>query len=91
MKRLKLQIQRWRDAGRRCLGRWLFDRPLATASGCQLQACRRILLIRWDAKLGDAIVSSFLFRELRKASSYLLCRHFCRRRKRRLNREPIRS
>ena len=71
MKRLKLQIQRWRDAGRRCLGRWLFDRPLTTASGCQLQACRRILLIRWDAKLGDAIVSSFLFRELRKANPAL--------------------
>lgn len=27
---------------------------------------RKVVVIRWDAKLGDAIVSSFLYRELRK-------------------------
>ena len=68
MKKFKQRIDRWHDAGRRMLGRWLFDRPLASESACKLQSCRRIVLIRWDAKLGDAIVSSFLFRELRKAN-----------------------
>ena len=68
MKQLKQQIYKLRDAGRRILGRWLFDRPLRAESECQLQRCRRILLVRWDAKMGDAIVSSFLFRELRKAN-----------------------
>ena len=68
MKKFKQRIYRWRDAGRRMLGRWLFDRPLVSEPECQLQKCRRILLVRWDAKLGDAIVSSFLFRELRKAN-----------------------
>ncbi len=86
MKSLSLSFQRWRDTVRRRVGRWLFDRPLVDRSvvdrfvvdpsvpathGCQLQTCRRILLIRWDAKLGDAIVSSFLFRELRKANPEL--------------------
>lgn len=68
MKQLKQQMYQLRDAGRRILGRWLFDRPLRTESACQLPQCRRILLVRWDAKMGDAIVSSFLFRELRKAN-----------------------
>ena len=65
MKQLKQQFYKWRDAGRRTLGRWLFERPLVSESACKIQNCRRIVLIRWDAKLGDAIVSSFLFRELR--------------------------
>lgn len=68
MKQLKQQFYKWRDAGRRTLGHWLFDRPLVSESACKIQNCRRIVLIRWDAKLGDAIVSSFLFRELRKAN-----------------------
>jgi ADP-heptose:LPS heptosyltransferase len=68
VKQLKQQMYKLRDAGRRILGRWLFDRPLRAESACQLPQCRRILLIRWDAKMGDAIVSSFLFRELRKAN-----------------------
>jgi ADP-heptose:LPS heptosyltransferase len=68
MKQLKQRLYKLRDVGRRILGRWLFDRPLRTESACQLQQCRRILLVRWDAKMGDAIVSSFLFRELRKAN-----------------------
>ncbi|MGL4204666.1 MAG: glycosyltransferase family 9 protein [Aeromonadaceae bacterium] len=81
MKSLSLSFQRWRDTVRRRVGRWLFDRSLvdrsvvdrsvAATHGCQIQACRRVLLIRWDAKLGDAIVSSFLFRELRKANPEL--------------------
>lgn len=28
---------------------------------------KRLLLVRWDAKIGDSIVSSFFFRELRRA------------------------
>lgn len=71
MKQLKQRLYKLRDAGRRILGRWLFDRPLRAESACQLQQCRRILLVRWDAKMGDAIVSSFLFRELRKANPEL--------------------
>ena len=68
MKRFKQRIYRLRDAGRRTLGRWLFDRQLAVRPDCQLQRCHRILLVRWDAKIGDSIVSSFLFRELKKAN-----------------------
>lgn len=71
MKQLKQRLHKLRDAGRRILGRWLFDRPLRAESACQLQQCRRILLVRWDAKMGDAIVSSFLFRELRRANPEL--------------------
>lgn len=30
---------------------------------------RKLLVVRWDGKLGDAVVSSFLYRELRKAAA----------------------
>lgn len=58
-----LQLQR--DILRRKLGQLLFDRkrpvPLRERKG-------KIVLLRWDAKLGDAIVSSWVAREIKRAS-----------------------
>ncbi len=58
-----LQLQR--DILRRKLGQLLFDRkrpvPLHERKG-------KIVLLRWDAKLGDAIVSSWVAREIKRAS-----------------------
>ncbi|WMC10334.1 glycosyltransferase family 9 protein [Oceanimonas pelagia] len=41
----------------------MFDKP---SSGGDLAQVKRVLLVRWDAKIGDSIVSSFFFRELRR-------------------------
>ena len=52
--------------GRR-LARFLFDRhpsPAPAPTG------GTVLLVRWDGKLGDAVVSSFVYRELRKSSRW---------------------
>ncbi len=50
----------------RRLARLLADRPLtATAAGDN----PHLLVLRWDAKLGDAIVSSFFYREARKLNA----------------------
>lgn len=46
----------------------LADKPLPMKT---LSAKLHILLLRWDAKLGDAIVSSFFFRESRKLNARL--------------------
>ena len=58
------ELQLARDVLRRRLGRWLFDRvrsrPADDGSG-------KVVLLRWDAKLGDAIVSSWVAREIRRA------------------------
>lgn len=58
------ELQLARDVLRRQLGRWLFDRarscPADDGSG-------KVVLLRWDAKLGDAIVSSWVAREIRRA------------------------
>lgn len=62
-KPLKSAVQRGRDALRRSLGRMLFDRPVQSPRG----STGRIVLVRWDAKLGDAIVSSWFFEALRQA------------------------
>ena len=56
-------LQRGRDHLRRVIGRTLFDHPVKSERG----APGRIVLVRWDAKLGDAIVSSWLFDALRQA------------------------
>lgn len=64
-------VQKKRDRLRRVIGRKCFDVPLTALSPCRLSECKRIVLVRWDAKLGDAFVSSFLFRELRKANPEL--------------------
>ncbi|MCC4263495.1 lipopolysaccharide heptosyltransferase family protein [Oceanimonas baumannii] len=41
----------------------MFDKA---SGGGDLGNIKRILVIRWDAKIGDSIVSSFFFRELKK-------------------------
>lgn len=68
---VKRRVQEKRDNWRRVIGRTCFDVPLTALSPCRLRECKRLVLVRWDAKLGDAFVSSFLFRELRKANPEL--------------------
>lgn len=48
---------------RRSLARLLFDRSPKTDGCCNVQ---HVVVIRWDAKLGDSIVSSFFYREIKK-------------------------
>lgn len=58
------QLQLARDVLRRRLGRWLFDRPVSRPID---DGKGKIVIVRWDAKLGDAIVSSWVAREIRRA------------------------
>ncbi|PSJ42793.1 hypothetical protein C7I36_08995 [Zobellella taiwanensis] len=58
------RAQLFRDQLRRKFGKLLFDRA---SRGGDLGQVKRLLLVRWDAKIGDSIVSSFFFRELRRA------------------------
>ncbi len=62
--RIKTRLQLARDRSRRVLGRWLFDRT----GSSPLTPERRIVVIRWDAKLGDAIVSSWFIPALQQAN-----------------------
>ncbi|MGM1051023.1 MAG: glycosyltransferase family 9 protein [Pseudomonadota bacterium] len=48
------------------LARLLADRPLSATAASDNP---HILVLRWDAKLGDAIVSSFFYREARKVNA----------------------
>lgn len=52
----------WRAFARR-VACALFDRPAREANA---RAPRHIVVLRWDAKLGDAIVSSPFYREIRR-------------------------
>ncbi|MFH7527806.1 MULTISPECIES: glycosyltransferase family 9 protein [Aeromonas] len=58
----KLQLAR--DVLRRRLGRWLFDKACSRPAD---DGKSKVVLLRWDAKLGDAIVSSWVAREIHKA------------------------
>lgn len=62
-KPVKSRLQLGRDRLRRYIGRLLFDRAKASSTRMDVQT---VLLVRWDAKLGDAFVSSWIFRELKK-------------------------
>ncbi|MDG9959872.1 lipopolysaccharide heptosyltransferase family protein, partial [Klebsiella michiganensis] len=63
-----ISFQILRKAVSRLIFRLLADKPLPTKTpGEKLH----ILLLRWDAKLGDSIVSSFFFRESRKLNARL--------------------
>lgn len=64
IKGLISRLQLFRDKLRRELGKLLFDRPSQGGNG---EPVKRVLLVRWDAKIGDSIVSSFIFREWRRA------------------------
>ena len=61
-------LKNLRRAISRLIFRLLADKPLPTKTPAEK---RNILLLRWDAKLGDAIVSSFFCRELRKLNARL--------------------
>lgn len=64
LKKWSSSLQSARDVWRRKLGLFLFDKK---KSGVELTApLKRVVLVRWDAKIGDSIVSSFVFREWRK-------------------------
>ncbi|MFQ1744476.1 MULTISPECIES: glycosyltransferase family 9 protein [unclassified Aeromonas] len=56
------KLQSWRDIIRRKIGIVLFDRSLRSSSNED----GAIVFVRWDAKLGDAIVSSWVTREIKK-------------------------
>ncbi|PJG60299.1 glycosyltransferase family 9 protein [Aeromonas cavernicola] len=58
------KLQRARDVVRRQLGRWLFDRTRERPAD---EDKSKVVLLRWDAKLGDSIVSSWVAREIHKA------------------------
>ncbi|WP_429102121.1 glycosyltransferase family 9 protein [Aeromonas veronii] len=56
------KLQLWRDIIRRKIGVILFDRPVTSS----LYEQGATVFVRWDAKLGDAIVSSWVAREIKK-------------------------
>lgn len=64
MKKVIGKLQHYRDIIRRKLGILMFDRN-NTALEFK-KPLNKVVVIRWDAKWGDSIVSSFIFREWRK-------------------------
>ncbi|HHW4402045.1 TPA: glycosyltransferase family 9 protein [Aeromonas hydrophila] len=59
-------LQLFRDWVRRALGILLFDKKMPPGIQGEIN---HILVVRWDAKLGDSFISSFFFREIKKLPS----------------------
>lgn len=55
-------FQRWRDQVRRRVAIWIWDRPNSSEGLFD----NRVVFVRWDAKLGDTVVLSWVFRELKR-------------------------
>ena len=55
-------VRAWRDSIRRAIAVMLFDRAPNASGGVE----DAILFVRWDAKLGDTVVLSWVWRELKK-------------------------
>ncbi|MDH3000935.1 heptosyltransferase [Chelonobacter oris] len=64
MKKIKALLRRFRIM----LGKFLLDKRKKPFPVTELPSIKRILFLRQDGKIGDYIVSSFVFRELKKAS-----------------------
>lgn len=56
-------LQLLRDRVRRALGILLFDKKMPLGMQGDVN---HVLVVRWDAKLGDSFISSFFFREIKK-------------------------
>ncbi len=59
-------LRRSRDKFNFALGRSLFDRSLPPLNG--LDYCDSVLIVRSDGKIGDSLVASFIYPELKKAN-----------------------
>lgn len=57
------RVRRARDRLRSQVTRWLLDRPPHVRAGLK----NEVVFVRWDGKLGDSIVLSWIYRELRQA------------------------
>jgi len=57
------QLRHWRDALRRNITKLLLD----DAPVYHLGETNRVVFVRWDGKLGDSIVMSWVYRELKRA------------------------
>jgi len=60
------KLQLWCDTIRRKIGVMLFDHTVKNS----LYEQGATVFVRWDAKLGDAIVSSWVAREIKKSTQY---------------------
>lgn len=60
LRKLLDQVRLKRDLLRRRMAMWRWDGPLPSTGSF----VDRVVFIRWDAKLGDAIVLSWVMREL---------------------------
>lgn len=63
LKKIKSQLLSKRNYLKRALGRCIFDKSRKQPTN--LQNLQRIVFVRWDAKLGDSIVSSWIFNALK--------------------------
>lgn len=64
LKKIKSRLQQRRDQLRRFVGCWLFD--IRREPAPDIINVKHVVIVRWDAKLGDSIVSSWFARELKK-------------------------
>ncbi|WED21987.1 lipopolysaccharide heptosyltransferase family protein [Vibrio sp. JC009] len=62
------KLQLLRDIVRRKLGIALFDKEKNNLASMQNESIKRIVFLRWDAKLGDSFVSSSSFNAIRRSA-----------------------
>lgn len=66
MKKIIGKLHLLRDKIRRVIGVFLFDEVNLVDD---IKDIKHILIVRWDAKLGDSYISSFFFREIKKLAN----------------------
>lgn len=75
MKRFKSLWRKWKTHWQHCMLQWgksILDRnPPPFAQSLQPENIRGILFLRQDGKIGDFIVSSFAFREIKKSYPHI--------------------
>jgi rfaF protein len=79
-KKCKNKLQKWRII----TGRYLLDYHPKVSSPLQPNDIHSIIFLRQDGKIGDYIVSSFVFREIKKAAPHIKINVVCTKENREL-------
>ena len=79
-KKCKKKLQEWRII----IGKYLLDSYPKASSSLQPNNIHSIVFLRQDGKIGDYIVSSFVFREIKKVAPHIQLSVVCTRKNREL-------
>ncbi len=67
LRKLNRKLQDFFRPKRIAIGKWMWDRKENTDRNVDMGKVKKILVLRYDGKIGDMVINTLMFRELKKA------------------------